>query len=103
LSHIIDPSHDVLLATRMNGAPLPPDHGYPIRVAMPGTTRHSAFALFLLYYTSLETHFRVFFVFVYHFLLFFISMGSCSFSVSVSVFVLVCNYFLLVTFVFDGY
>lgn len=36
LSHVIDPSNDVLLATQMNGAPLPLDHGYPIRVALPG-------------------------------------------------------------------
>lgn len=27
---------DVLLATKMNGVPLPPDHGYPTRVIVPG-------------------------------------------------------------------
>ncbi len=27
---------EVLLADRMNGAPLPPDHGYPLRVVVPG-------------------------------------------------------------------
>ncbi|MDQ7909321.1 sulfite oxidase [Phytohabitans sp. ZYX-F-186] len=28
--------HDVLLAYEMNGAPLPPDHGFPVRVVVPG-------------------------------------------------------------------
>jgi DMSO/TMAO reductase YedYZ molybdopterin-dependent catalytic subunit len=27
--------HDVLLAYEMNGQPLPPDHGYPVRVVVP--------------------------------------------------------------------
>jgi Oxidoreductase molybdopterin binding domain/Bacterial Ig domain len=27
---------DALLATMMNGAPLPPEHGYPVRVVVPG-------------------------------------------------------------------
>jgi sulfite oxidase len=27
---------DVLLATRLNGAPLPPDHGFPLRAVVPG-------------------------------------------------------------------
>ena len=27
---------DVLLATKMNGVPLPPDHGFPARVIVPG-------------------------------------------------------------------
>lgn len=27
---------DVLLATKMNGIPLPPDHGFPVRVIVPG-------------------------------------------------------------------
>jgi DMSO/TMAO reductase YedYZ molybdopterin-dependent catalytic subunit len=29
-------SEDVFLAFRMNGQPLPPDHGYPLRVIVPG-------------------------------------------------------------------
>lgn len=29
-------SEEVLLATHMNGAPLPPPHGYPLRVVVPG-------------------------------------------------------------------
>ena len=31
-----DPRKDVLLAFEMNGEPLPMDHGYPIRVIVPG-------------------------------------------------------------------
>ncbi|KAL9132831.1 MAG: hypothetical protein Q9175_005994 [Cornicularia normoerica] len=33
----VDRRGDVLLAYEMNGEPLPPDHGYPIRVLVPGT------------------------------------------------------------------
>ena len=32
----MDPHGDVLLALEMNGAPLPPDHGFPVRVVVPG-------------------------------------------------------------------
>lgn len=32
----MDPHGDVLLAFEMNGVPLPPDHGYPVRVVVPG-------------------------------------------------------------------
>ena len=32
----VDPRGDVLLAYEMNGKPLPADHGYPIRVLVPG-------------------------------------------------------------------
>ncbi|XP_067121152.1 sulfite oxidase-like [Centruroides vittatus] len=32
----LDPKGDVLLAYEMNGCPLPPDHGYPVRVVVPG-------------------------------------------------------------------
>ncbi|XP_063616306.1 LOW QUALITY PROTEIN: sulfite oxidase, mitochondrial [Cydia splendana] len=32
----VDPSSRILLATHMNGAVLPPDHGYPLRVVVPG-------------------------------------------------------------------
>uniref|UniRef100_A0A6I8NR99 sulfite oxidase n=1 Tax=Ornithorhynchus anatinus TaxID=9258 RepID=A0A6I8NR99_ORNAN len=32
----VDPDADVLLAYEMNGEPLPPDHGYPVRVVVPG-------------------------------------------------------------------
>lgn len=32
----LDPTAQILLATSMNGAPLPPDHGYPLRVVVPG-------------------------------------------------------------------
>lgn len=34
----LDPRSDVLLAYAMNGAPLPPDHGAPVRVVVPGVT-----------------------------------------------------------------
>ena len=36
LSHVLDEANDCLLCTRMNGAPLPRDHGYPARVLLPG-------------------------------------------------------------------
>jgi len=36
LSRAIDPRRDVLLAYEMNGEPLPRDHGFPIRVVVPG-------------------------------------------------------------------
>lgn len=32
----VDPRADILLATHMNGVPLPPDHGYPLRAVVPG-------------------------------------------------------------------
>ena len=32
----LDPHGDVLLAYEMNGEPLPPDHGFPVRVVVPG-------------------------------------------------------------------
>ena len=32
----MDPHGDVLLAFEMNGAPLPADHGFPVRVVVPG-------------------------------------------------------------------
>lgn len=33
---ILDSKNEVLLAYEMNGSPLPPDHGFPIRVIVPG-------------------------------------------------------------------
>ncbi|MCJ1377681.1 hypothetical protein MMC17_000777 [Xylographa soralifera] len=36
LAKAIDPHGDVLLACLMNGQDLPPDHGYPIRLIVPG-------------------------------------------------------------------
>ncbi len=32
----MDPKNDVLIAFEMNGAPLPRDHGFPVRVVAPG-------------------------------------------------------------------
>ncbi|OQU96702.1 Cytochrome b5-like Heme/Steroid binding domain-containing protein [Cladophialophora immunda] len=34
----LDPRGDVMLAYEMNGKTLPPDHGYPLRVLVPGNT-----------------------------------------------------------------
>jgi sulfite oxidase len=36
ISKALSPSGDVLLAHTMNSAPIPPDHGYPLRVIVPG-------------------------------------------------------------------
>ena len=36
LSHILNAETDCILATKMNGKDLPPDHGYPVRVLLPG-------------------------------------------------------------------
>ena len=37
VSKALNPEGDVLLAFEMNGEPLPMDHGYPLRVIVPGT------------------------------------------------------------------
>ena len=34
--YAMDPTNDVILAYEMNDVPLPPDHGHPIRVIIPG-------------------------------------------------------------------
>lgn len=36
LDYAMDPTNDVILAYEMNDVPLPPDHGYPCRVMIPG-------------------------------------------------------------------
>lgn len=36
LQYAMDPTADVILAYEMNGVPLPPDHGYPLRLMIPG-------------------------------------------------------------------
>jgi len=34
--YVMNPANDVILAYEMNDLPLPPDHGYPVRVVLPG-------------------------------------------------------------------
>lgn len=36
VSHIMDPTNDVILAYNANGRVLSPDHGYPLRIILPG-------------------------------------------------------------------
>ena len=36
LDYIMDITNDVILAYEMNDVPLPPDHGYPVRLMLPG-------------------------------------------------------------------
>jgi nitrate reductase (NAD(P)H) len=36
LEYAMDPTNDVILAYKMNDVPLPPDHGYPVRLMIPG-------------------------------------------------------------------
>jgi nitrate reductase (NAD(P)H) len=36
LAYVMDPNNDVILAYEMNNVRLPPDHGYPVRLIVPG-------------------------------------------------------------------
>lgn len=36
MSRVLDPKFRVMLAWEANGTPLPPDHGYPVRLMVPG-------------------------------------------------------------------
>ena len=37
MSMVIDPLNEVILAYEMNGVEIPFDHGYPLRLVVPGT------------------------------------------------------------------
>ena len=36
MSHVLDPRNEVILAYEMNGESIPLDHGYPLRLIVPG-------------------------------------------------------------------
>lgn len=36
VAKLLNPYSDVILAYEMNGEPLPPDHGFPVRIIVPG-------------------------------------------------------------------
>lgn len=37
MSMVLDPLSEVILAYEMNGKPIPIEHGYPLRLVIPGT------------------------------------------------------------------
>jgi sulfite oxidase len=60
LSKVLNDHGDVLLAYEMNGEPIPRDHGYPLRVIVPGTTA-ARYVLCFLFQNPSNLRFLFFF------------------------------------------
>ena len=48
----LDPASDIILAFRHNGRLLTPDHGYPLRIIIPGLEKPHMISLLSFYYSD---------------------------------------------------